>query len=102
MAKKNFDTSTLLAGLTGDSQDNPSSSGVRRGRKPMGAEEKRISTIVKCDKYDKIETIAHIENIPIKDFIDKCFDLGIEAYEKKHGVVKVKKNHKKGDINDIF
>ena len=45
MAKKNFDTSTLLAGLTGDSQDNPSSSGVRRGRKPMGAEEKRISTI---------------------------------------------------------
>lgn len=115
MPKKKFDTSDLLTGLTSPqapvaneeqpsvaSSPRASSGGSRRGRKPMGAEEKRISSIVKCAKYDKVETIAHIENIPIKDVIDKALDLVIEAYEKKHGSVKVKRTRKPGNIADIF
>lgn len=117
MSKKKFDTSDLLNGLTGgtqsgqfsnDTDSRPSTpqrsdnGGLRRGRKPMSAEEERISTIVNSEKYAKIKTIAHIENLPIKDVVDKGFDLTIEAYEAKHGPVRIKKNRKKGDINDIF
>ncbi len=117
MAKKNFDTSDLINGLAGNintPEDRTSLSNVlsvpdtsnkavsRRGRKPMDQQERRISAIVKGAKYDKIVTIAHIEGIPIKDFIDKCFDFGIEAYEKKHGSVKIKHSRKKGNVDDIF
>ena len=105
MAKKDFDTSSLLEGLTGNNEEKNNSSPEipsRRGRKPMGKEEERISTIVRCELYDKCKTIAYIENIPIKDVVNKGLELVIGAYEKEHGTVKAKKSRKKGDINDIF
>lgn len=112
MPKKTFDTSDLVSGLTGASDNtenqkpavpvSPSSGGARRGRKSMGAEEERISSIVKCELYSKCKAIAATENIPIKDVINKALELVVGAYEEKHGPVKIKRNRKPGDINDIF
>lgn len=112
MGKKTFDTSDLVNGLTGGTNtvenQQPSapastpSGGVRRGRKPMGAEEERISSIVKCELYSKCKAIAATENIPIKDVINKALELVVGAYEEKHGPIKIKRNRKPGDINDIF
>lgn len=113
MPKKNFDTSDLLEGLTGGTQApvaeenvspavSPTRGTSRRGRKPMGAEEERISSIVKCELYNKCKAIANIENIPIKDVINKALELVVSAYEEKHGPVKVKRSRKPGDINEIF
>lgn len=112
MPKKTFDTSDLVSGLTGASDNtenqqpavsvSTSSGGARRGRKPMGAEEERISSIVKCELYSKCKAIAATENIPIKDVINKALELVVGAYEERHGPVKIKRNRKPGDINDIF
>ena len=112
MGKKTFDTSDLVRGLTGGTNtvesQQPSApvstppGGVRRGRKPMGAEEERISSIVKCELYSKFKEIAATENIPIKDVINKALELVVGAYEEKHGPIKIKRNRKPGDINDIF
>ena len=112
MRKKTFDTSDLVNGLTGGSDAvesqqpaapvNIPSGGSRRGRKPMSAEEERISSIVKCDLYSKCKAIAATENIPIKDVINKALELVVAAYEEKHGPIKIKRNRKPGDINDIF
>lgn len=112
MVKKTFNTSDLVDGLTGASDNtknqhpgvpvSTSSGGARRGRKPMGAEEERISSIVKCELYSKCKAIAATENIPIKDVINKALELVVGAYEEKHGPIKIKRNRKPGDINDIF
>ena len=105
MAKKDFDTSSLLAGLTGNNEEKNNFSPEipsRRGRKPMGKEEERISTIVKCELYSKCKAIAATENIPIKDVVNKGLELVVAAYEEKHGPIKIKRSRKPGDINDIF
>ena len=107
MAKKNFDTSELLEGLTGEDpsrvkEKSPSTDQPRRGRKPMGEEEERISSIVKCELYSKCKYIAATNNIPIKDVINKALELVVAAYEEKHGPIKARRKNKPGDINDIF
>lgn len=115
MPKKKFDTSDLLTGLTspqdpvaneeqpsGVSSPRASSGGSRRGRKPMGAEEERISSIVNRELYSKCKAIAAIENIPIKSIMNKGMELAVAAYEEKHGPVKVKRTRKPGNISDIF
>lgn len=114
--KKNFDTSDLLEGLTGGTQtpaeknnDSPTSAPLstervasRRGRKPMGAEEERISSIVNRELYSKCKAIASIENLPIKDVINKALEMVVSAYEEKHGPIKVKRTRKPGNINEVF
>lgn len=112
MSKKEFDTFDLVSGLTGSTNavesQHPAppvsspSGGSTRGRKPMGADEERISSIVKCELYSKCKAIAATENIPIKSVINKALELVIDAYEEKHGPVKIKRNRKPGDINEIF
>lgn len=103
MEKKKFNTEDLLNGLTNTVPDEEQKTARNRpGRKPMGPEEGRISCIVNMEKYDKLKTVAYLENIPIKYVVDKAFDLFIDAYQKKKGTIKVKHNKQKGNIDDII
>lgn len=111
MAKKQFDTSDLLEGLT----VNPSSSespvtdtppqsvfGSRRGRKPMSSEEERVSFVANKVLYAKCRAIADNEGLKYKDVMNKGMELAVAAYEQKHGPVRIKKSKKNVDINDVF
>jgi uncharacterized protein (DUF608 family) len=74
----------------------------RRGRKAMSADEERITTIVNSQLYGKCRAIADLENIHLKDIINKALENVIKAYEDKNGPIKAKVIRQKGDINDIF
>lgn len=53
-------------------------------------------------KLAKIRTVAEKENIPIKDLYNLAFDLFIQAYEEKHGTIRVKAKQSKGDVNSLI
>lgn len=118
MGKKQFDTNELFDGLTvvpppaaaptPPRRETPPASSPsgptpgRRGRKAMGKDEERISTIVNHVMYNKCKSIADMEGLAIKDVINKGLEMVVTAYEEKHGPVRVKSIRKKGDINNIF
>lgn len=61
----------------------------------------RISTIAHKDKYAKIMEIAFRESLQIKEVIEAAMDLAIEAYESKHGEIKLSQK-KKGNPKNPF
>lgn len=56
----------------------------------------RITTIANIVKMEKLRTIALRETLTIKEVLEACMDLAIEAYEKKNGEIQVSSMSKKG------
>jgi len=97
--KKKFDTpamNSLLDGLTS------SPSPVKRGRKISAKEEENVCTKIESSLYKKAKLMSSIENIPIKDIINKGLEYIISTYEAKKGVLEVSDKGDKGDLNDIL
>lgn len=59
----------------------------------------RTCMILDKDQYDILKEIALREAMTIKDLAFAMFQLGIDAYEKKHGKVNIRKPK---DRNDLF
>lgn len=55
----------------------------------------RVTTIANTVKMEKLRAIALRETLTIKEVLEACMDLAIEAYEKKHGELKVSTMSKK-------
>lgn len=102
----------LLNGLTGsvsvpepvveDSHvSTQQSDAPRRGRKKSEIKSERICTIINSELMNKVRVIADKENLAIKDIFTKGLALLVNAYEEKHGVVRVKQT-KKGDVESVF
>jgi hypothetical protein len=101
----------LLNGLTGNhseaeettntAKNNTTADAPRRGRKKSEVKSERICTIISSELMNKVRTIADKENIAIKDIFTKGLSLLINAYEEKHGPVRVKQP-KKGDVESVF
>lgn len=62
----------------------------------------RISTIAHKDKYAKIQEISLRESLQIKEVLEAAMDFAIEAYEAKHGEIKVRNAKKRGNPKDLF
>lgn len=60
----------------------------------------RITTIANTEKMEKLRTIALRETLTIKEVLEQCMDLAIEAYEKKNGKIRTRFNQ--GDGKGIF
>lgn len=56
----------------------------------------RMTTIVNTEKMEKLKAIALRETKTIKEVMEEVMDLAIEAYERKHGPIKVRKSKDKG------
>lgn len=56
----------------------------------------RITTIASIVKMEKLRAIAMRETLTIKEVLEACMDLAIEAYEKKHGEIQVSTMSRKG------
>ena len=56
----------------------------------------RITTIASIVKMEKLRAIALRETLTIKEVLEACMDLAIEAYEKKHGEIQVSTMSRKG------
>lgn len=50
----------------------------------------RITTIANIEKMEKLRTIALRETLTIKEVLEQCMDLAIEAYEKKNGKIRTR------------
>lgn len=55
----------------------------------------RMTTIVNTEKMEKLKAIALKETKTIKEVMEEVMDLAIEAYEKKHGPIRLKKKDNK-------
>ncbi|MBR4365508.1 MAG: hypothetical protein IKP43_01865 [Bacteroidaceae bacterium] len=98
----------LLNGLTGNvsdtqTEDNKNSKNetARRGRKKSEVKMERICTIINAELMSKVRAIADKENIAIKDIFTKGLSLLVNAYEEKHGTIRLRQP-KKGDVESVF
>ena len=100
----------LLNGLTGNNanqqaEQTESKNGTgetpRRGRKKAEAKSERICTIINAELMNKVQAIADKENIAIKDIITKGLTLLVDAYEEKHGTIRLRQA-RKGDVESVF
>jgi hypothetical protein len=66
--------------MTGRKRNDDSSSLITRN-------DIRTCMVLDKDQYDKIREIALRETMTIKDLTNMMFQLAIDQYEKKHGVV---------------
>ena len=57
----------------------------------------RMTTIVNTEKMEKLKAIALKETKTIKEVMEEVMDLAIEAYEKKHGPIRLKKKDNSKD-----
>jgi len=118
MAKKNFDnlvnnmlgvdqrSASTTPLLSASSIDNESQITESVAPSPKRASSSEISESF-CGrasslKLSKLRSVSEWENIPIKDIYNAAFDLFINAYEAKHGQIKVKTKQTKGDINKLL
>lgn len=62
---------------------------------------KRTSIIIPVEKWEKIQDIAYMETLTLKEIMELALDMVIDRYESKHGEVKPQQKQKK-DIHEIF
>ncbi|MBR3455979.1 MAG: hypothetical protein IKH26_11730 [Bacteroidaceae bacterium] len=99
----------LLNGLTGnnsaaqaeDDNKNNQNETPRRGRKKSEVKMERICTIINAELMNKVRAIADKEHIAIKDIFTKGLTLLVNAYEEKHGTIRLRQT-KKGDVESVF
>lgn len=60
----------------------------------------RACMVVNAEKYAKMRAISLLETLSIKEVMEAAMDLAIEAYEAKHGVIKVEGG--RGDASTLF
>lgn len=98
MSKKEFDMSSLVSGLTGESEEQSETrTQTTKRKKPM----EHVCTLIAVEQMAKVRTIAEREGIAIKDIIAIGLRMAIGNYEAKNGEIKIRKQ-KRGNASDVF
>ena len=99
MNKKEFDMSSLVSGLTGESEELTETrvQSATKRKKPM----EHVCTLIAVEQMAKVRTIAEREGIALKDIFAVGLKMAIGNYEQKNGEIKIRKQ-KRGNASDVF
>lgn len=104
MSKKQINQSAMDA-LMGGLASAPSAVPASRPSVDAAPQEKvrktRICTMCNEHVWNKVQSIARRENIPLNDLVSFGLSLVVKQYEQKHGEVRIDMPSK-GSLSDIF
>ena len=84
-------------------QDTKQSAQTSSIQRKYNEENERVCTIVNVELMNKARYIAGKEGIALRDIFEYGLRFAIIDYEKKHGVISVRKSKpKKGDASKVF